>query len=312
MRIFMPEQVGHLAERVDASFLFIFLVGLFFFVITQGALIYFAIRYRRRTREQEVETPYITGSHLLEIIWVVIPSLLLAAIFAYGYVVFRDIRTPPPGAAEINVTAKQWLYLFKYPNGRTAINEVRVPLGRPIKFILTSADVLHGFYLPEFRLKQDILPGRYTFLWLEPTRVGKFDIYCTQYCGTGHSTMRATMIVMSGKEYGNWSAAKGGKEGGAVSLPEKGQKLAAQSGCLTCHSIDGSKKIGPTWKGLYGSKVTFTDGSTAQADEQYIKEYILTPNTKVVSGYQPVMPSFKGQLSDDDVTALIAYIKTLK
>ncbi len=311
MKLFFAERVGHLAEEVDASFLFIFYVALFFFVVTQGALIWFAIRYRRR-KQEETATPYITGNSLLEVVWVVIPSLLIFAIFIYGYLVFRDIRTPPAGAAEINVTARQFLYTFTYPDGRQAINEVRVPVGKPVKFIMTSTDVLHGFYLPEFRVKQDIVPGRYTFLWVEPVKAGTYDIYCTQYCGTGHSTMRATMVVMEGHEYQEWLAGKAEEKEKAEPLWEHGKELAEKSGCLACHTVDGSPKVGPTWKGLFGRTVTFTDGTTAVADEQYIRDYILTPNVKVIKGFPPAMPSFKGQLSDDDITAIIAYIKTLK
>ncbi len=311
MRFFFAEQVGHLAREVDSVFIFIFLVGLFFFIITQGALIYFAIKYRRRKPAEDNETAYITDNRFLETVWVVVPSLLIFAIFIYGYVVFRDIRTPPANAAEINVAAKQWLFVFKYPDGRQEINQVHVPIGKPVRFLMTSSDVIHGFYLPEFRVKQDILPGRYTDLWVQPVKEGHFDIFCTQYCGTGHSTMRAVMTVLNAQEYREWAAGKAEK-GDAEPLWEKGKELAEKSGCLACHSTDGSTKIGPTWKGLFGSQVSFTDGTTAKADEQYLKDYILTPNVKVIKGFQPVMPAFKGQLSDDDVTAIIAYIKTLK
>ncbi len=311
MNLFLAERVGRLAEEVDGVFLFIFLVGLFFFIITQGALIYFAVRYRRRKGEEEAATPYITGNRTLEIVWVVVPSILLLAIFIYGYLVFRDIRTPPPGAAEINVTARQWLFVFKYPDGRQTVNEVRTPVGKPVRFLMTSADVIHGFYLPEFRVKQDILPGRYTDLWVQPVKTGRYDIYCTQYCGTGHSTMRAVMIVMNEQEYREWTAGKEEK-GENEPLWEKGKELAEKSGCMACHSADGSGKIGPTWKGLFGSTVTFADGTSARADEQYVRDYILTPNVKIIKGYQPVMPSYKGMLKDDDITAIIAYIKTLK
>ena len=311
MDIFFPHRVGHLAEEVDSVFSFIFILGLFFFLLTQGALIWFAIRYRRKKQTDEAETPYITGNRLLETVWVVIPSLLLLAIFTYGYLVFRDIRTPPPGAAEINVTAKQWLYLFNYPDGRQAVNEVRVPLGKPVKFIMTSTDVIHGFYLPEFRLKQDILPGSYTYLWLQPEKTGRYDIYCTQYCGTGHSTMRAVLVVMEEHEYRAWLAGRVEK-GEAETLWQQGKALAEKSGCLACHSIDGTPKVGPTWKGLYGHSTELSDGTTVIADDNYIRESILDSNARIVKGFQPVMPSYKGILKDDDIAAIIAYIKTLK
>jgi cytochrome c oxidase subunit 2 len=310
MNPFMAEQAGGLAAKVDGVFLFIFLVGLFFFVVTQGTLIWFAFRYRRRGREQDAETPYLTGNRTLEIVWVVIPSILLLAIFIYGYLVFRDIRTPPPGAVEIGVTAKQWLYVFNHPDGRSEINEVHLPVGKAVKFVMTSTDVIHGFYLPEFRVKQDILPGRYTYLWVEPDRPGRFDIFCTQYCGTGHSTMRAVMIAMEQEDYEHWKGAEERPE--ALSPAERGEAAAEHSGCLACHSLDGSAKVGPTFKGIFGRSVELSDGSRVTADENYLRDSIIDPNGKVVKGFQPVMPSFKGILKDEDIAAVIAYLKTLK
>jgi cytochrome c oxidase subunit 2 len=303
-------EVSRIAGQVDDVFIFITLLGLFFFIITQGCLIYFAWKYRRKRRGEPAETPHITGSHLLETICVVIPSLAVLAIFLYGYLVYRDIRTPPPDAVEIQVTARQWLYQFTYPDGRTAVNEVRVPVGKPVKFLLKSADVLHGFYLPDFRVKQDILPGAYTYLWLQPEKEGRYDIFCTQYCGTGHSLMRAVMIVMSREEYEHW--AKQEEKPETLSLTKKGEELMEHSGCLACHSLDGTPKVGPTLKGLYGRKVTLTDGKSVMADESYIRESILEPNAKVVRGFPPVMPTFQGILKDEDITAVIAYIKTVK
>ncbi len=304
------QEVSHIAGQVDSVFIFITVIGLFFFLLTQGCLIYFAVRYRRKKREEEAETPYITGNFLLETVWVVIPSLLILAIFYYGYVVFMEIRTPPAGATEIVVTAKQWLYQFKYPDGRQEINQVRVPVGKPVKFVMTSQDVLHGFFLPAFRVMQDILPNRYTFLWVQPQKEGKYDIYCTQYCGTGHSVMRATMVVMGAKEYQEWLVEE--KKEKVESLSEKGEELVEKSGCLACHSLDGAVKVGPTLKGLYGHKVSLADGTSVVADDNYIRESILDPNAKIVKGFPPVMPTFKGILKDDDITAIIAYIKTLK
>ena len=304
------DEVSHIAGQVDGVFIFITVVGLFFFLLTQGCLIYFALRYRRKKKEEEAETPYITGNFMLETAWVVIPSLLILAIFYYGYVVFMEIRTPPAGAPEIVVTAKQWLYQFKYPDGRQEINQVRVPVGKPVKFVMTSQDVLHGFFLPSFRVMQDILPGRYTYLWVQPLKEGTYDIYCTQYCGTGHSEMRATLVVMGTKEYQEWLA--GEKEAEAKPLTERGEELLEHSGCLACHSIDGTAKIGPTLKGIYGHRVTLSDGTTVTADDNYIRESILEPNAKIVKGFPPIMPTFKGTLKDDEITAVIAYLKTVK
>jgi len=306
------EAYSHMAGEIDSVFIFITLIGLFFFVITQSALIYFAFKYRKSRLEPEADTPYITDNSLLETVWIVIPSLLILAIFTYGFLVFRDFRNAPAGAEEINVVAGQWYYNFTYPDGHTEMNEVRMPVNNPVKFIMTSKDVIHGFYLPDFRVKQDILPGAYTYLWVQPRKTGSFIILCTQYCGVGHSTMNAKMIVMNQTDYDAWQKHEREEEAGAVSMAEKGHEIMEKSGCLSCHTIDGTPKIGPTVKGLFGSKVAFTDGTTAIADEQYIRDYILTPNTRVIKGFQPIMPSFKGILKDEDITALIVYIKTLK
>jgi len=300
-----------IAGEVDSVYVFITAIAVFFFLVTQGLLIYFAIKYRRR-KGQEVETPYITSNRVLEGIWIAIPTLLVMAIFAYGYKVYEDMRTPLPGATEINVTAKQWLYEFKYPDGRVAINELRASVGEPVQLTMTSTDVIHGFFIPEYRIKQDILPGRYTYLWFQPDRPGTFDVYCTQYCGAGHSEMKAKLIVMSEDGYRQWEAGQAEAHEKTVPLAEKGKTIVERSGCLACHTVDGRALVGPTLKGLYGSRVMLDDGSTVTADEDYLKESLLLPNAKVVKGYKPLMPTFKGMLSDEDITAVIAYMKTVK
>ncbi len=303
-------EVSRIAGQVDGVFLFITLMGLIFFIITQGFLIYFAVKYRRKKREEPSETPYITGNNWLEAIFIVIPSLVVLVIFFYGYAVFHDIRTPPADAVEIQVTARQWLYQFTYPDGRTAVNEVRVPMGKPVKFLMKSTDVLHGFYLPDFRVKQDILPGSYTYLWVQPEKEGRYDIFCTQYCGTGHSTMRAVLIVMSPEEYEHW--AKQEEKPKNLSLAKQGEELVEHSGCLSCHSLDGTAKIGPTLKGVFGRRVTLSDGKTVVANEDYLRESLLNPGAKVVKGFPPIMPTFQGVLKEDEITAVIAYLKTVK
>ncbi|AJE04388.1 cytochrome c oxidase subunit II [Geobacter pickeringii] len=306
-----PDQAARSTGEVDAVFLFIVAVGLFFFFLTQGFLIYFAIRYRRRRGEPEEETPQITENGILEFIWVVIPSLLVLAIFVVGWWGYRDMVRPIPGAMEINVTARQWLWEFTYPDGRKVINELRIPVGKPVKLTMTSTDVLHGFFIPDYRLKQDILPGRYTHLWLQPEKTGTFVIFCSQYCGTGHSAMMANLVVVPPDDFARWQ--KGPAEGaGGESLAHRGEELVEKSGCLACHSLDGSRKVGPTFKGVFGHQVELEGGSSVVADENYLKESIVEPNAKIVKGYPPVMPTFKGTLSDDDIAAIIAYLKTLK
>jgi cytochrome c oxidase subunit II len=308
-----PSQASLASHDVDAVFIFILVIAGFFFVVSQGTLIYFALRYRRKKGEPPAATPYITENHLLEVIWIVIPSLLLVAIFGYGLAVFVKMRTPTPGASEVQVSASQFLWSFKYADGRTAVNELRLPVGKPVKLIMTSTDVIHGFFVPAYRQKQDVLPGRYTYLWLVPRRVGNFDLYCSQYCGTGHSLMRGALVVMPEGEYQAWIRGEQQKlKAGAQSPVGKGKSLFESSACLGCHSIDGTPKVGPTLKGVYDSTVSLADGKTVKADEEYLRESILEPNAKIVKGYQQIMPSFKATLKDDDVAAIIAYIKTLK
>ncbi|MCI0454822.1 MAG: cytochrome c oxidase subunit II [Candidatus Dadabacteria bacterium] len=306
----VPEVASNLASKVDAVLWFITVVSLVFFIIISFVLVYFAIRYRRR--QENEETPYITGSHVLETIWTIIPSFLLIVIFAYGFVVYKDMRTPPQDSLEITVTGKQWLWLFAYNTGKTTLNELYVPEGRPIKLVMKSDDVLHSFYVPAFRVKQDLVGGMYTDLWFTPTKAGTYELFCAEYCGTGHSAMLGKVIVMSPQEYEKWE--KGEEEKAVSSLPpaELGKKLYTERGCNACHSIDGSTLVGPTWKGLYGHDVDLQDGTKVTVNENYIRESILEPQAQLVKGYTPTMPSFKGVLSDDEISGIIAYIKTLK
>lgn len=303
------EAASRTAVQVDAVFIFIAAVSLFFFLLVEGMLVYFAVKYRRRKGEEAAALSDAKGNTLLETVWIVIPSLVVVAFFYYGYVVFRDMRSPRPGAADVNVVARQFFYTFQYPDGRKVVNELRVPRGKPVRLVMISEDVIHGFFIPDYRIKQDILPGQYTTLWLSPDKDGSYDIFCTQYCGVGHSTMRATLVVMPPAEYARW-AASGGTEAG-VPPAQRGKRLVETSGCLGCHTTDGAPKIGPTFKGLYDRKVALADGRTVEADESYIRESILDPGAKVVKGFPNVMPTFKGTLSDDDVTAIVAYLRTL-
>ena len=304
------EAASRSALQIDAVFFFITAVSLFFFFLVEGLLIYFAIRYRRRKASDDAATSEVKSDLVLEIVWVIIPSLVVLAFFAYGYVVYRDVTTPAPGSSDINVMARQFSYEFKYPDGHTTVDLLRLPVGKPVKLIMTSQDVLHGFFLPDFRLKQDVVPGQYSYLYLPPDKEGTYDIFCTQYCGVGHSTMRGKLVVMSAVDYAKWAqAAK--TAGAARSLPEKGKELLSKSGCLGCHSIDGSVKIGPTFKGLYGRESHLEGDREVYADEEYIRESIYDPGARIVKGFPNVMPTFKGRLSDDDIAAIIAYLKTL-
>lgn len=310
----IPEIASSFADKVDGVLWFITVLSLVFFVLITILLIVFSFKYKRRT-ENDV-TPHITGNETFEVIWTVIPTILLLAIFAYAFVVYEEMRTPPADAVEINVTAKQWLWVFKYPDGKSTINELNVQHNRPVKMIMRADDVLHSFYVPAFRVKQDVVPGMYTQLWFKPIKIGTYNLFCTEYCGTGHSEMLAKVNVMSPEAYTRWE--KGDEEeAGAVvaaakSPEELGASLYTNKGCNACHSVDGAPGVGPSFKGLFGKNEALQDGTSVDVDENYLRESILIPQAKIVKGFAPVMPAFKGLLKDEEVDALITYIKTLK
>jgi len=263
----------------------------------------FSMKYRRRHGREA--TP-IEGSLILEISWSVIPLGIFMVIFLWGAVIFFDERTPPQDATEIYVVAKQWMWKLQHPEGQRELNELHVPVGRDIKLIMTSQDVIHSFYVPAFRIKQDVLPGRYTTMWFRATRPGTYHLFCAQYCGTQHSGMIGDVVVMEPAEYQTWLS--GGVPAG--SLAQTGQALFQQLGCSTCHRFDVQGR-GPNLTGVFGKLVSLEDGRTVVADENYVRESILVPAAKVVSGFKPVMPSFQGQVSEEQLDALIAYVKSL-
>ncbi len=321
----LPLQGTEIAAKWDTLYGFLFWLSVFFFILIVGGMIYFAVKYRHQKGHR---TKYITGNHSLEIVWTVIPTVLLLVIFSWGYYVYRAMVQAPPGAYEIRVIAKQWMWQFQYDDGRLTLGEVFVPMNQPVKMVMSSEDVLHSFFIPNFRVKQDVVPGMYTTVWFEATVPGRHQIFCAEYCGTSHSEMLANLYVLEPGEWEAWkkgkkptSVASGGGTGstqaptGALALgglAEQGKKLMTTKGCLACHSDDGSPKVGPSYKGIYGHKVEFVDGSSTTVDDNYLRESIENPQAKVVKGFAPVMPPFKGLLSEDEMNAILAYIKSLK
>lgn len=306
-----PIQASTHAASVDSLFNFIMYLCFFFFVLIVGAMIYFIVKYRRKGDGPEKTSP-IKGNHTLEIVWSVIPGILLVIMFAWGFKDWLAIAVVPANAMEVRVTGQKWNWTYTYPKEGIVSAELVVPVGQPVKLVMTSSDVLHSFYIPDFRIKRDVVPGKYTVLWFEPSEEAVHQVYCTEYCGTEHSNMLSKVKVYSSAKYEEW-VANGGDEGGAgVPLADKGKKLYEQRGCVACHSIDGSRKVGPTWKGAFGTERKFADGSSGIADENYMRESILVPNAKVVATYPGVMPSYQGQLNDKQLEAIIEYMKSLK
>ncbi|MBD3162105.1 MAG: cytochrome c oxidase subunit II [Candidatus Eisenbacteria bacterium] len=305
----MPPQGSTGASSVDNVFDLIFWISMFFFALIVIVMVVFVFRYRARGRELDSKPGVPKHNFRLELAWTIIPLLIVIGIFYVGLRGFLDMAVPPANAYEVQVTAQRWKWLFTYPNGYVDEN-LHVPVGRPIQLVMTSEDVIHSFFVPDFRLKMDVVPGRYSKTWFEAKNPGQHQIFCTEYCGTGHSDMLASVVVHEPGGFERWL------EDAAdfiENLPpaEAGQMLYQQRGCAQCHSVDGRAGIGPTLKGIFGQTHPMQDGSSVTVDEDYIRESILDPQAKVVAGYQPVMPTFQGKLKDKEITVIIAYIKSL-
>ena len=306
-----PAKSTH-AGAVDQLFGFVNFVSAILVVGITIAVIYFVIKYRRKS-ENEV-TPIIRQNVPLEVTWTIIPLFLVFIVFGWGFKGYMELTQAPENAYEIQVTAQRWSWNFEYPNGAVTTNELHVPANRPVKLVMQSRanDVIHSFYVPAYRVKMDVLPNQYTHVWFNVKEPGKSDLYCAEYCGTGHSDMTGTVIAHSKEEYQDWLAEAAASSAANLPPVERGKKLWTQNACNTCHSVDGSKKTGPTVQGLFGSQEKLKNGETVKVDANYLRESILNPNAKIVAGYAAVMPSFKGQLSDEQIDALIEYIKAQK
>jgi cytochrome c oxidase subunit II len=299
-----PEQASTMATRVDTLFFFLVAVSVFFVALIFLLIVIFAVKYRRRA-EGERPAP-IEGNFWLEVVWSVIPLGLTMVMFVWGAIIYVDIFSPPNDALEISIVGRQWMWKAQHPEGQSEINELHVPLGQPVKLMMTSEDVIHDFFLPAFRVKQDVLPGRYTTLWFEPTKAGEYPLYCAEYCGTQHSGMIGRVVVLEPTEFQKWLS--GGATG--MSMADLGASLFQRFGCQTCHRAGGTIQ-GPSLTGLFGKTVQLEGGATVIVDEDYIRESIVDPRAKIVAGYQPIMPTFKGLISEEGLLQLIAYIKSL-
>ncbi len=300
-----PEQASNFAPQVDSLMLFITLICLFFAVAITAAIVIFFFKFHRQ-QPNAVGVP-ILGDMRLETAWLVIPLLLAMAMFGWGAVVYVDYRHAPQDTLDIYVIGKQWMWKAQQPSGLREINELHVPVGRNVRLIMASEDVIHDFFVPAFRVKMDVVPGHYNTMWFRPTKPGRYHFFCSQYCGTNHALMGGWVTVMEPSEYAAWLSGSSGQGDPVVA----GEKLFVERACSTCHFPDGTGRA-PSLNGLYGSKVSLADGSVVVADDAYIRESILQPNAKIVARYQPLMPTYQGQLTEEQILALIAYIKSLQ
>lgn len=337
--VFMPPEGQALSKSVDQIYGFLLVMSVISFIMLIGGMIYFVVKYKRTSPNQM--GAYITHNHTAEFLWSFIPFVIFMFVFAWGWIVYDQMRHFPEDSLEVQVFAKKWEWKFVYKNGKEVMNSLDdknqtvpatlvVPVGRAVKLVMASTKinpggtdsndrpVIHSFYIPAMRVKQDVVPGRYTALWFKAEQPGLYRVFCAEYCGGGHSAMKGLVKAVPQAEFDSWLAgeAGGAAAGGAKgqSLADKGKQLYASRACIGCHSLDGSPMTGPSWKGLFGKNENFVDGSTHKVDEDYIRESVLTPNAKVVKGFPSpsAMPPYAGQLSDEEIGQIIEFIKTVK
>lgn len=322
--LFLPTRASTFAERVDHLHYFVFITTIIAAILILTAMVVFVVVYRRKSGAQT--TPVVRSTLPAEFVFWLTPLTFFIAWFYIGYRHFVYARTPPPDTFDIYVMAKQWMWKFSYPEGPSSIGTLYVPEDRPVRLLMTSRDVIHSFFVPAFRLKQDVIPGRYTYLWFQATAKGTYPVFCAEYCGLQHSDMRAEIVILPGDEFDAWlSEQKEGFVDRRDAIPEspdeipypanlrvQGERVAAQHGCFQCHSIDGTPHSGPTWLDLFMSEQTLTTGEKIIADDAYLTRSMMEPNAQIVAGYEPIMPSFQGQLTPIEVAALLEYMKSLR
>jgi cytochrome c oxidase subunit 2 len=301
-----PRAASTIADRVDWLYLFLVWLTVAVTVVVAVLIVYYAIKYRRANKVNRTRPP---TSIWVEVTWMLVPLPILLLIFFWGADVFFAMSRPPADTMEFTVVGKQWMWKFQHPTGQREIDTLHIPVGRAIRLTMISQDVIHSMFVPAFRVKQDVLPGRYTTLWFEATSVGEYHLFCAEYCGTKHSTMRGKVIVMTARDYQDWLSGRKDQEPPAV----RGQKLFEQLRCGSCHLGGGSQQRGPALFNVFGSPVKLADGSTAIANDGYLRESIVKPQARVVAGFQPIMPSYAVNFESDEegLLDLIAYLKAM-
>jgi cytochrome c oxidase subunit II len=299
-----PESASTMAPRVDALYFFLIGLAVFFSLLIAGLITYYALKFRRRSPRAIGAQSH--GNLVLELAWTVIPFMITMVIFVWGAGLYFAMSRPPDDALDIYVVGKQWMWKFQHLDGQREINELHVPVGRAIRLIATSEDVIHDWFVPAFRVKADVIPGRYVNIWFQATKPGRYHLFCAEYCGTKHSGMTGDVVVMQPREYQLWLG--GGETGGT--LASAGERLFVDLACNTCHRPD-SQGRGPVLDGLIGRTVKLQSGESIVADEAYVRESILNPSAKITSGYQPIMPTFQGLVTEEQVLQIIEYVKSL-
>ena len=306
--LLLPAQGSAYAGEYDTLFLFITLLSAFFFLLIAATTGWFVWRYRR-AREQ-APTSMVTQSLALELTWTLIPLAIVMGIFFWSLKQYVGASVAPGDAMEIQVTAKKWLWAFEYQNGTRTINEIHIPVGKPVKFVMSSEDVIHSFFVPSMRLKQDVLPNRYTELWFTPATTGMHTLLCAEYCGRSHSDMLGKIWVDDDATFQKWLE-EGDESTRTMPLKDLGKMIYESRGCSTCHSMDGTRGDGPSLRNVFAHDIKLADGKTVIADANYIRESILQPQAKIVLGYEPIMPTFQGLLREREILALIEFIRSL-
>ena len=322
--LWLPPPNSTFAVPVDRLHFFVIIVTMIASVLTGLLAFVFLFKYRQRSRTQS--TPVVVPSVKFEIVVIGVPLFFFLLWFVQGYKDYVWYANPPENAMDVYVMGKKWMWKFSYgAEGPNAISTLHVPANRPVRLLMTSRDVIHSFFVPDFRIKQDVVPGRYTETWFEATKPGRYQIFCSQYCGTWHSQRWGEVVVMEGPEFDKWLVEQrqgllasrvdsGGDDGPGFhgSIVEYGKQVAMAQGCVKCHSLDGEPHIGPTWLDLYGKTETLEDGRTVVADEAYLTDSMIDPRAKVVKGFKPIMPTYKGRLAAPDAAALVEFIKALR
>ena len=320
--LFLPEQASTWATEVDHLHYFVITVTMVSAAAVAAVAMLLFVRFRRRSEDQL--TPHVEPKALHEVLFIGVPLAFFLLWFAIGFPLFVKLQSPPKDAMDVYVMGKKWMWKFAYPGGPNGVDVLRVPAGRPVRLLITSRDVIHSFFVPDLRLKQDAVPGRYSQTWFQAKGPGRHQVFCAEYCGIGHSAMLGEVIAMEPSEFDAWiSEARARTQAVAqdtpderlnpiTSLPEQGRRLAGEYGCFKCHTVDGTRHIGPTWLDLYRKTERLQDGKAIVADEAYLTESMMDPAAKLVAGYQNVMPTFQGRIPGPEIAAIVEFIKTLR